>query len=188
VAFVSGTSAIIICYWLSQYFHHEKPFPDTWISATADHYPEYIVFRIGTISGAIFLMLSHVMSYFWLCQTAYDNAFNLRKYWPGIGTTLGMAGAMFLMGSTATLDTGKHNTNWHVMCAGSFFILSILAVWYYTIMSVVLYANAQAGGQISLGLKIAGSLLILLQVYLETKAKEERLFQHKLHDRLGNIL
>ena len=70
LAFISGTSAIIICYYLSQIFHHEKPFPDTWISATADHYPEYIVFRIGTITGAVFLILSHVMSYFWICQKA----------------------------------------------------------------------------------------------------------------------
>ena len=39
VACALGVGSILACYFISQYFHHEKPFPDTWISATADHYP-----------------------------------------------------------------------------------------------------------------------------------------------------
>jgi hypothetical protein len=104
---LSGFLSILICYYLSQYFHHENPFPDTWISATADHYPEYIIFRTATIPGALFLILSHLLAYFWIRQLALDNAANLRKLHPSIPAILGIAGAMFLMGNTATIDTGK---------------------------------------------------------------------------------
>ena len=187
IAFSSGTAAIIICYYLSQYFHHEKPFPDTWISATADHYPEYIVFRIGTITGSVFLILSHVLSYFWICHTAREHAFNIAKYKPGIGTVMGITGAMFLMGSTANLDTGKHNTSWHVFCAGNFFIWSILSVLYYTYQSVVLYTKLNAGGKIPTILKVVLSVLIIIQDYLDTTTND-RLFQHVLHSKLANIL
>lgn len=83
---------------------------------------------------------------------------------------MGMAGSMFLMGSTATLDTGKHNTNWHVFCAGNFFIWNIFSVWYYTYISVVLYNKAKAGGKISLIIKVVLSALIVIQVYLDTQA------------------
>ncbi len=187
IAFASGTSSIIICYYLSQYFHHEKPFPETWISATADHYPEYIVFRIGTISGSVFLILSHTMSYFWICQTSRDHVFNIRKYNPGVGTVMGIAGSLFLMGSTATLDTGKHNTHWHVFCAGNFFIWNILSLWYYTVMCVVLYQKTKAGGRVPTILKVVLSLLIVYQAYLDSTANEHW-FQNRLHSNLSNIL
>ncbi len=187
IAFTSGTLAIIICYYISQYLHHEKPFPDTWISATADHYPEFIFFRIGTITGAVFLVLSHVMSYFWVCQTARDHAFNISKYRPGIGTIMGMTGSMFLMGSTATLDTGKHNTNWHVFCAGNFFVWNIFSVWYYTYVSYILYSKVKAGGKVSLIIKVVLSFLIVIQVYLDTKAHGLTIM-HRLHSHLSNIL
>jgi hypothetical protein len=74
------------------------------------------------------------------------------------------------MGSTATLDTGKHNEDWHVFCASNFFAFTILAMFYYTVMSAILYFNVKAGGKISIGLKIILSLLILFQIYLESFA------------------
>jgi hypothetical protein len=106
ISFLSGTLSIIICYYLSQYFHQEKPFPNTWISATADHYPGFIVFRIGTIAGAVFVIFSYFMEYFWIYQISRQHVFHIKKYWPGLGATIGISGAMFLMASTANLDTG----------------------------------------------------------------------------------
>lgn len=79
------------------------------------------------------------MSYFWVLQTAYDSVYNVRKLYPGFGTVLGIAGSMFLTASTALLDTGEHSTRWHVFCATTFFILTILSVWYHTCVSLVLY-------------------------------------------------
>lgn len=103
----SGTLSIIIVYFLSQYYHHEPPFPRTWISATADHYPEFVVFRIGTISGSVFLVLSYLVNHFWVRQVGFENAFRVRKYQPRIGMILGIMGGLALMGSTANLNTGK---------------------------------------------------------------------------------
>ena len=188
IAFLAGTGSIVICYYLSQYFHHEKPFPHTWISATADHYPEYIVFRFGTITGAVFLILSHILSYFWVIQTAHDHAFNISKHKPGVGIVMGIAGAMFLMGSTANLDTGKHNTNWHVFCAGNFFVWSIFSVWYHTYISVVLYTKAKAGEKIPTIIKVVLSILILIQVVMDANAHEEDFLQHRVRSNLSNIL
>ncbi len=118
---------------------------------------------------------------------AREHAFNISKYYPGIGTTMGITGSMFLMVSTANLDTGKHNTSWHVFCAGNFFIWSILSVWWYTVQSVILYTKAKAGNPISMYIKVAFSLLILFQAFLDSKANEH-MFQNRLHSHLSNIL
>jgi hypothetical protein len=48
--------------------------------------------------------------------------------------------------------------------------MTILAMWYYTAISAVLYFYAKAGDTISIVLKIVGSLLILFQIYLESFA------------------
>ena len=71
LSFLLGVGSIVACYYISQWYHHEKPFPDTWISATADHYPEFIVFRIGTIGGAVFMALSHIIVYYWVMTVSY---------------------------------------------------------------------------------------------------------------------
>lgn len=110
------------------------------------------------------------MSYFWLYQTSYDNIFHISKYSPGIGTVMGITGSLFLMASTSMIDTGKHNTSWHVFCAGNFFIWSILSLWYYTAVCVIMYVKVKAGGKISMILKVILSLLILYQVILDSRA------------------
>lgn len=188
LAFASGASSIIICYYISQYLGHEKPFPDTWISATAQHYPEFVFFRVGTITGAVFLLLSHVLSYFWMFQSAIASGYNIRKYYPAVATVLGIAASLFLMGSTATIDTGIHNTNLHVLCASSFFIFSILSCWYYTFVSYVLFYKAQAGTKENLFFKLSLSLAFAYQAYLEYKYSEGRLFRHELRSPETNTL
>ena len=101
---------------------------------------------------------------------------------------MGIAGAMFLMGSTANLDTGKHNTNWHVFCAGNFFVWSIFSVWYHTYISVVLYTKAKAGEKIPTIIKVVLSILILIQVVMDANAHEEDFLQHRVRSNLSNIL
>ena len=181
VSFVAGVGSIIVCYILSQIYHHEKPFPDTWISATADHYPEFVVFRVGTIAGAVFMTLSHFIVYYWVMTVGYEKVFNIGKHKPEIGTVMGIAGCLFLMGSTSTLDTGKHNTNWHVFCAVDAFGWQIFSSWYHTYICWVLYKNTKA---ISFGTTITKmilSLAMLIQVYADLKYSSGS-------KRLGNIL
>ncbi len=36
-------------------------------------------------------------------------------------------GSFLLMGSTANIDTGKMNNDWHVTCAGFFFYVTMIA-------------------------------------------------------------
>ena len=102
-----------------------------------------------------------------------ENSFNISKYQPGIGTIMGITGSMFLMGSTANLDTGKHNGKWHVFCAGNFFIWTILSVFWYTFQSYIEYSKVKAGNKISLAIKLILSVLIVIQVYLDAKASSK---------------
>ena len=172
ISFILGVGSIIACYWISQYYHHEKPFPDTWISATANHYPEFVVFRVGTISGAVIMALSHIVCYFWVVTVSYENIFDIGKYRPGIGTIMGVAGALFLMGSTSMIDTGKDNVNWHVFCAGNAFIWSILSCWYHTYISCVLYSKTKAVGQNTTVIKVILSIAIVVQAILDSTSVE----------------
>lgn len=186
VSFFSAASSIILVYWISQELGQEKPFPHTWISATAGHYPGYIIFRMGTIMGAVFIMLSHLMGYFWLLQTSYDCVCNIHSLQPGFGCVLGIAGAMFLTASTALIDTGKHSTQWHVFCAVTFFILSVLSVWYHTLVSIYLRVVAKGGSLISVAIKSFLSLLLVFQVALQILYASEN--TDRLNNTIGNIL
>lgn len=172
-SFLLGVGSIIVVYFISQYLGHEKPFPDTWISATADHYPEFVVFRIGTISGAVLMALSHLICYFWVMTLGYEKVFNIGKYKPQYGAVMGVAGALFLMGSTANLDTGKHNTGWHVFCAGNAFVWSIFSGWYHTYISCVLYSKTKAVSFNSTLAKVILSVAILFQALLDSTAVVE---------------
>ena len=187
VSFVMGVGSILACYFISQYYHHEKPFPDTWISATADHYPEFIVFRVGTIAGAVLMALSHMICYFWVLTLGYENVFDIGRYRPQIGAIMGVGGALFLMGNTSTLDTGKHNTNWHVFCAVNAFLWSILACWYHSYISFILYTKTGSVGMRSTAVKIILSVLILIQIILDSTAQTWISVENK-PSRLSNAL
>jgi hypothetical protein len=39
VSSISLAITLILMYWISQYYHHDKPFPKTTISNVANHYP-----------------------------------------------------------------------------------------------------------------------------------------------------
>lgn len=162
---LSGIISILGCYYLAQYYHHEKPFPQSTISATADHYPEYILFRIGTISGAALLALSYFVNHFWIRTVGIENGFRVNKYKPQISLILGTMGAFLLMGSTANLNTGKHNTHWHESCAKSFFFLSIFGNVYNSfVIGMLAYNKLKGVSKMSAILKIILAILTLVQM------------------------
>jgi len=39
VASLTTIFTLFIIYWISQYYGHDKPFPYSWISSIADHFP-----------------------------------------------------------------------------------------------------------------------------------------------------
>jgi hypothetical protein len=164
----AGILSILGCYFLSQIYGHEKPFPHTWISATADHYPEYVVFRVGTISGSVLTVLSYFINHFWIHTLGHENVFNVSKYKPVLTLIMGIMASLFLMGSTANLNTGKHNTNWHVACAVNFFLWSIFANVYNTFVITMLYLKGLKGiSKASTYLKVVLAILTLIQMYLD---------------------
>ena len=186
-AFLISSGSIIACYVISQIYHHEEPFPDTWISATADHYPEFVVFRVGTISGSVLLALSNFIIYYWVMTLAHESTFDIGKYRPQIGAVFGIGGALFLMGSTANLDTGKQNGDWHVFCAGNFFAWTIFSGWYHTFLSWALYSNTKTVSLKMTLIKTALSLAILVQLIWDLSLKSMSL-EEGVGDRMGNIL
>ena len=80
---------------------------------------------------------------------------------------MGITGALFLMGNSATLNTGKHNTNWHVFCAVNTFAWSIFSSWYHTYICWILYKNTKAVNYRMTILKIIMSLAMLVQMYID---------------------
>ena len=82
VAAVIIIPTLFIIYWISQYYGHEKPFPHCWISKVAQHYPEFVFFRIATISGAVLVILGWFTNHFYLRTICDEKVFNIKKYHP----------------------------------------------------------------------------------------------------------
>ena len=61
---------LAVIYYISQYYGHEPPFPNCWISKVAEHYPEYVFFRTATIAGAMLVILGWMGNYFFLRSIA----------------------------------------------------------------------------------------------------------------------
>jgi hypothetical protein len=60
--------SLFVIYYQSQYYNHEPPFPHQYISKVAQHYPEYFVFRLSTITGSALIVLGWLTNHF-LLQT-----------------------------------------------------------------------------------------------------------------------
>jgi uncharacterized membrane protein YedE/YeeE len=73
---------LFIIYYISQAEGHEPPFPHCWISGCAGHYPEFVFFRIATISGSVLVGLGWVTNYFYLKTVAREKVFRIEKYYP----------------------------------------------------------------------------------------------------------
>ena len=110
----------------------------------------------------MFLILGWMSNYFYLRSVAKERVFNIKKYHPEVGLVLGIMGALLLMGNTATIDTGRMNTKWHTTCASNFFIFTLIAQAYNTVICTILHQNTGALSQLNLYFKYL--LLVLLAI------------------------
>jgi hypothetical protein len=166
VAVICINITLPLIYWISQLYKHEKPFPHCWISDCAGHYPEFVFFRISTISGSALIALGWMTNHFYLRSIAKENAFNIAKYHPEISMILGLIGSMLLMGSTANIDTGKSNGKWHTFCASNFFVFTILAQIYNTVIFWIVSQKIQAVNKNNLYLKLFVLALLAIQLII----------------------
>lgn len=131
-------ASLFLIYYISQYLHHDPPFPHRTISQVAQHYPEFIIFRMSTITGSVLIVLGWMTNYFFLKTVCRESGINLAKYHPLAPLTAGVAAGCLLMGSTGAIDTGHFNETFHVICATSFFILTFFAQIYNTVVVALL--------------------------------------------------
>ena len=80
-----------------------------------------------------------------------------------------MIGAMFLMGSTANIDTGRTHPKWHGHCAVSFFVFTVLALIYNTVIYYIVRSKIGIISQGNLYFKLILLVLTVIQVYIGTK-------------------
>ena len=82
---------------------------------------------------------------------------------------LGLIGSMLLMGSTANIDTGKVNGKWHGFCASNFFVFTILAQIYNTVIFWIVSEKIQTVSKNNLYLKffVLGLLIVQLLVAIQ---------------------
>lgn len=155
-----------IIYYISQYYGHEPPFPKCWISGCAGHYPEFVFFRIATISGSLFVILGWLTNHFYLKSISREKTFRIETYHPEVAMILGMMGGMLLMGSTANIDTGKRNQKWHTFCASRFFIFTLLAQIYNTVIYCIVYSKIKTVSLSNIYFKLVIFAAILLQLFI----------------------
>lgn len=179
---IAGTLPLI--YLISQWYGHEKPFPDCWISGCAGHYPEFIFFRIATISGSVLVILGWLTNHFYLKSISREAAFRIETYHPEIPLLMGMIGGMLLMGSTANIDTGKRNGKWHTFCASRFFIFTLLALIYNTVLYYIVHSKIGKVSTSNLYFKIALAAAMVLQLYVSLEYGE---FDAETWEGLGSV-
>lgn len=170
VAFATGILSIILCEVIAVKLGHEPPFPHAYITATASHYPEYVIFRIGTISGSVFTILAHFANYFWIKSVAYESVFQISKYYPKISLIFGIMGGMFLFVSTAAIDTGRTFDHLHNWCAASFFVFTILSCLYNTFINFILFSNTKIISKASFYIKVALTVAFIVQIAIGSKS------------------
>lgn len=164
-AFWIATASIWLCYIIAVHLGQEPPFPHCWISGTAGHYPTYIIFRLGTISGSTLLILSWLINHFWVRQVSELANFKVLRFLPQIGLIFGIMGALGLMGSTANIDTGTHNSRWHTTCASIFFIGAGLSSTYNTFVATAMCYYGVISKKDYLP-KLILTVLLFIQVYI----------------------
>lgn len=74
--------SLAIIYWQSQIYKQEPVFPHAYISKVAQHYPEFVVFRLSTITGAALIILGWFTNHFVLRTVALESGIDLKKYHP----------------------------------------------------------------------------------------------------------
>jgi hypothetical protein len=73
-------------------------------------------------------------------------------------------GSLLLMGSTANIDTGKMNEDWHSTCASTFFIFTLIAQLYNTIIYWLIYNKIKTINYTNLLYKSFVIFLLVLQL------------------------
>jgi hypothetical protein len=162
--------SLVIIYWQSQYYHQEPPFPQAFISKVAQHYPEFLVFRLSTITGASLIILGWFTNHFVLQTVCREQGINIRKYHAWIPLLIGSMGGMFLMGNTASIDTGYMNGKLHGFCASKFFILTIVAQVYNTVIVADLCKRTTSVSKFNLYLKYFVLFMLAVQA-IDTAVK-----------------
>lgn len=161
---------LVVIYWISQYYGHDKPFPQAAISSVAKHFPEYVFFRTATISGSVLVILGWMTNLMYLKTVAYEQVVNLHPYKLSVMTTIGIVGSMSLMGSTALIDTGKENMHLHQKCAQIFFVLTIVAQLYNTVVYTLLWQKHNILNKYLVYTKLILALLFIVQIYLSAQS------------------
>jgi hypothetical protein len=77
VSYFTLMLSLVAIYYISQYYHHALPFPHCFISECARQYPEYIIFRVATISGSALLFLGWMTNLFYLKSIAREKVFRI---------------------------------------------------------------------------------------------------------------
>ncbi|KAL4507254.1 hypothetical protein ABPG72_002047 [Tetrahymena utriculariae] len=117
---ITATIGIIFSYIAAQIQGSEPPFPHASISSNANHFPQYIVFRITEQGSSLFIIFIWLIEYVWIRQKAQENGVTL--IFPVLQAILGTISGILFIFSTATIDTGKMNGHLHVHCATGFFV------------------------------------------------------------------
>lgn len=73
------------------------------------------------------------------------------------------------MGSTANIDTGIRNHEWHQHCAAAFFLFTSLALFYITYISYVAFRKLKAISTQSMLTKGLLCLLLVIQLGISWK-------------------
>jgi hypothetical protein len=169
VGSLTAVIAVIACYYIAVKNGDEPPWPHSYISNTTRHYPEYIYFRIGTIAGAVFNILTYFVNYFWQHQLCREAMINVRKFHTKIPLLTGTIGILFLFVSTATIDTGRMDDNLHVHSAGLFFIFTVVACLLNTLVCWLINSASDTKkiSSLSMDLKIVLCVLLLIQAVLQ---------------------
>lgn len=157
-------ASLLLIYLVAVSLGQEEPFPRTYISACAGHYPNFVFFRVSTISGSALLLLGWVVNHYFLKTIAKEHTFRIEKYRPEVSLIMGMMGALGLMGSTANIDTGIRNGSWHQRCAATFFLFTSLALYYNTFVNWIVYSHFRGISKLSMAIKAFITLLMIIQM------------------------
>ena len=156
-------SSLVLIYYISQYLHHDAPFPHRTISQVAQHYPEFLIFRMSTVTGSVLIALGWMTNYFFLKTVCKESGINLSSYHALAPLTAGVSAGCLLMGSTAAIDTGHMNGTFHGICATSFFILTFFAQIYNTVVVALLSQKTKLISVCNLYVKYGILILLALQ-------------------------
>ena len=97
---------------------------------------------------------------------------------------------MLLMGSTANLDTGIRNGKWHTFCASRFFIFTLFAQIYNTVLCGIVYSKIKTISRTNLYVKYVLVLSYFVQLYISLKYGEDLWSEDRsgLNSVVGKIL